>query len=58
MIDETNEYEVMYLKNVKKKFSSFDGMESLEDKTNDMEETFRDRKLLIETIKDMQQKHD
>jgi hypothetical protein len=55
-IDETNKYEVMYLKNVKEKLSSFDGMESLEDKFNDIEETFRDTKLLIESIKDMQQK--
>jgi hypothetical protein len=48
----------MYLKNVKENFFSFDGMESLEDKSNDNEETFRDPNLLIEAIKGMQQKQE
>ncbi len=39
----------------RERYFSFDGMESLEDKSNDIEDTFRDPNLLI-AIKDMQHK--
>jgi hypothetical protein len=51
MIDQTKEYEVLYLKNIKEDFSSFDDCKSLEHELNQIEELFRDPNLLIETIK-------
>ena len=41
------------------RFSSFDESKSLEDKLNEIEEeTFRNSNLLIQTIKEMQQKQE
>jgi hypothetical protein len=51
-------YEEMYLKELKKSFSSFDDCKSLENELNQIEETFRNPNLLIESIKDMQQKQE
>jgi hypothetical protein len=60
MIDETKKYEAIYLKNLKEKllenFSSSFESQSLGNELNQIEETFRDPYLLIETVKDMQQK--
>jgi len=57
MIDQTKKSEEMYLKNLKVRFSSFDQSKgSLENKLNQIEELFRNPNLLIQTIKEMQQK--
>ncbi len=56
MIEETNKYQEKYLRDLKESFSSFDETQSLEDKLNEIEETFRNPHLLIQSIKDMQQK--
>jgi hypothetical protein len=58
MIDETNKHQEKYLNSLKEHFSPFDGMQSLEEKLNDIEDTFRDPNLPIETIRDMQQKQE
>jgi hypothetical protein len=58
MIDQTKKSEEMYLKNLKERFSSFDDSKSLEDKLNQIDETFRHPNLLIEAIKEMQQKQE
>jgi hypothetical protein len=58
MINDTEKYEVLYLKNIKEDFSSFDDCKSLEHELNQIEELFRDPNLLIETIKDMEQKQE
>ena len=54
--DETKFYEAMYLKSLKESFTSFDQGKSLENELNEIEYTFRDPNLLIETIREMQQK--
>jgi hypothetical protein len=56
MIDQIKKCEESLSKNLKEKFSSFDDCESLEDKLNELEETFRNPNLLIQTIKEMQRK--
>jgi hypothetical protein len=56
MIDIIKKYEEIYLKNLSENFPSFDDSVSLEKKLNEIEETFRNPNLLIETIKEMQQK--
>ena len=56
MIDKVKKNEEIYLENLKESFSSFDGTKSLETQLNEMEETFQNPNLLIETIKEMQQK--
>ena len=58
MIAETKMYEEMYLKELKKSFSSFDDCKSLQNELNQIEETFRNPNLLIESIKEMQQKQE
>ena len=58
MIDQTKKYEALYLRNVKEGFSSFDDCKSLEHELNQIEETFRHPNLLIQSIKDMQQKQE
>jgi hypothetical protein len=58
MIDETRNFEKIYLNNLKEKFSSFDDSKSLVIDLNQLEEIFREPNLLIETIKEMQQKQD
>jgi hypothetical protein len=42
MINDTEKYEVLYLKNIKEDFSSFDDCKSLEHELNQIEELFRD----------------
>ena len=49
MIDDTKIYMEKYLRDLKENFSSFDGMQSLEDKLNDIEDTFRNTNILLET---------
>jgi hypothetical protein len=56
MIDEIKKNEEIYLKNLKESFSSFDDCKSLDTQYNEIEDTFRNPNLLIETIKEMQQK--
>jgi hypothetical protein len=56
MIDQTKKHEAKYLQDLKEHFSSFDGMQSLEDKLNEIEATFRQPNLPIQTIQDMQKK--
>ncbi len=58
MIDQTKISEEMYLKNLKERLSSYDDSKSLEDKLNEVEDTFRHPNLLIEVIKEMQQKQE
>jgi hypothetical protein len=58
MIDHTKKYEALYLENVKEGFSLFDDCKSLEHELNQIEETFRNPNLLIQSIKDMQQKQE
>jgi hypothetical protein len=62
MIDKIKKHEEIYLKNLKEKFGensfSFDETRSLENEMNEMEETFRNPNLLIETILEMQQKQE
>jgi hypothetical protein len=58
MIDETNKYQEKYLKELKESFSSYDDSQSLQIKLNELEETFRNPNLLIESIRDMQQKQE
>jgi hypothetical protein len=58
MIDQTNKYEALYLRNIKENFSSFDDCKSLEHELNQIEETFRNPNLLAQSIKDMQQKQE
>ncbi len=58
MIDQTKLYEVMYLSSLKEHFTSFDHNKSLEIELHKIEETFRSSNLLIETIKEMQQKQE
>jgi hypothetical protein len=59
MIDETQKYEVIYLKNLKENsLSSFDRTKSIENDLNEIEDTFRNLNPLIhnQTIKQMQSK--
>jgi hypothetical protein len=56
IIDETNKCQEKYLNSLKESFSSFDDCKSLEHELNQIEETFRHPNLLVETIKEMQQK--
>ncbi len=58
LIDETNKFQEKYLKELKESLSSFDHIQSLENQLHEIEETFRNPNLLIETIKEMQQKQE
>jgi hypothetical protein len=58
MIEKTNKYQEKYLRDLKESFSLFDETQSVEDKLNEIEETFRDPNILIQQIKDMQRKQD
>jgi hypothetical protein len=58
MIDQTKKYEKVYLNDLKEKFSSFDDSQSLENEMNEIEELFRNPNLLIQSIKEMQQKQE
>jgi hypothetical protein len=58
MIEKIKKNEAKYLQDLKEHFSSFDGMQSLEDKLNEIEAKFRQPNLLIQTIQDMQKKQE
>ena len=58
MIDQIKKCEESLSKNLKENFSSFDETKSLENEFNQIEDTFRDPSILIETIKGIQQKHE
>jgi hypothetical protein len=58
MIDETKLYEAMCMKNLRVRFSSLDDSKSLQIKLSELEDTFRHPNLLVETIKEMQQKQE
>jgi hypothetical protein len=58
MIDQTKKYEALYLRNIKEGFSLFDDCKSLEHVLNQIEDAFRNPNLLIQSIKDMQQKQE
>jgi hypothetical protein len=58
MIDVIKKHEAMYLKELNENFPSFDNSVSLEKKSNELEDTYRDPNLLIETIEEMQSKQD
>jgi hypothetical protein len=58
MIDKIKKNEEIYLKELKVKFSSVHESQSLEIKLNEIQELFRNPSLLIETIKEMQQKQE
>jgi hypothetical protein len=62
MIDESKKYEEMFLKNLKERFqvnfSSFEKSKPLEGELNEIEELFRDPDLLIQSIREMQQKQE
>jgi hypothetical protein len=58
MIDETNKCQEKYLRDLKESFSLFDETQSLEDQLMYIEDTFRNPNLLIQSIKEMQQKQD
>jgi 2'-5' RNA ligase len=56
MVDQTKESEATYLKSLKEHFSSFDDGKSLQIKLTEIEDIFRNPNLLIETIREMEQK--
>jgi hypothetical protein len=58
MIDEIKKNEEMYLKNHKEIYSSFDDSKSLENELKEIEDTLRQPNLLIQAIKEMQQKQE
>ena len=60
MINEAKKHEETFTKNLKDVFerSSFDDSKSLEHALTDIEETFRDTNLLIQTVQEMQHKQE
>jgi hypothetical protein len=58
MIDDSENYESMYLSNLDEDLFETPSFESLDNTLNEIEEKFRDPNLLIETIKEMQQKQE
>ena len=58
MIDDITQHQEMYLKELKKNFSSFDDCKSLEHELNQIDESFRNPNILIEAIKEMQRKQE
>jgi hypothetical protein len=58
MIDKVTENEDSFSKNLKANYSSFDNSKSLKNELNEIEETFRNPNLLIQTIKEMQQRQE
>jgi hypothetical protein len=58
MIDKVTENQDSFSKNLKANYSSFDDSKSLESELNEIEETFRNPNLLIQTIKQMQQRQE
>jgi chromosome segregation ATPase len=58
MIDKIKKHEESFSKSLKEHFSSFDETRSLESELNQIEATYRDPNLLIQTIHEMQQKQE
>jgi len=58
MIDETKKSEEIYLTQLGERISSFDVSQSLETELNEIQELFRNPNLLIQTIREMQQKQE
>jgi hypothetical protein len=58
MIDQIKKCEESLSKNLKANFSSFDHCQSLDDELNEIEDTFRNLNLLIETIQESQRKQE
>jgi hypothetical protein len=58
MVDQTKKYEALYLRGLKERFSSFDESKSLDKELEEIEELFRNPNLLIQSIKEMQQKQE
>jgi hypothetical protein len=58
MIAESNKCQEKYLQDLKEHFSSFDETKSLENEMTQLEDTFRDTNLLIQTIRDLQRKQE
>jgi hypothetical protein len=58
MVDQTKKYEALYLRGLKERFSSLDETQSLQIKLNQIEDTFRNPNILIESIREMQQKQE
>jgi hypothetical protein len=58
MIDKLKKHEETYLNDLKEHFSSFDLTQSLEHELNQIEESFRQPNLLIQTIRAMQRKQE
>ena len=58
MIDDITQHQEMYLKELKKNFSSFDDCKSLEHELNQIDESFRNPNIIIEAIKEMQRKQE
>jgi hypothetical protein len=58
MIDKIKKHEETYLNDLKEHFSSFDLTQSLEHELNQIEESFRQPNLLIQTIRAMQRKQE
>ena len=58
MIEKTKAFQAIYLKNLDENFSSFNDCKPLESELNEIEEAFRNPNLLIEAIKDMQQRQE
>ena len=58
LIDKIKKSEEIFLRQLGEKISSFDGRQSLETELNEIQETFRNPTLLIETIREMQHKQE
>jgi len=58
MIDDSKKYEALYLRNIKENLFQTQSFESLEKELNDIEDTFRNPNLLIQTIREMQRKQE
>ncbi len=56
MVDQTKKYEALYLKTIKETFSLFDVSKALANELT--EDTFRNPNILIESIREIQQKQD
>jgi hypothetical protein len=58
MIDKIKKHEEVYIKNLKENVLVFDYSQSLKDELEDIQKTFRDPNLLIQSIKEMQRKQE
>ncbi len=58
LIEKIKKSEEIYLSQLEERFSSFDVSQSLETELNEIQELLRNPNLLIQTIREMQQKQD